>query len=91
MTLLGIRVYWTVKPEYQNCQYNYLRAHIYTDPHVHRLKSKILARGTTSHVFDNHDVLCNQHYIAQITYSIGTLGVGDANYQLRLFYGSKLP
>ena len=89
VTLIGIRVLWTVKSQYISCQYRYLRAHLFTDPNVHRLKSIILAHGTSSHVFNNGDLLCNEHYRTRITYSLGITGVGDQNFQLRLFYGSR--
>ena len=89
VTLTGIRVFWTVKPQYATCQYRYLRAHLFTDPNVHRLPSMILAHGTSSHIFNNGDLLCNEHYETRITYSLGNVGVGDQNFQLRLFYGGK--
>ena len=89
VTLIGIRVFWTVKPQYITCQYRNLRTHLFTSPNVHELYSMILAHGTSSHVYNDGDLLCNEHYQTRITYSLGNIGVSDQNQQLRLFYGSR--
>lgn len=89
VTLIGIRVFWTVKPQYITCQYRNLRTHLFTSPNVHGIYSMILAHGTSSHVYNDGDLLCNEHYQTRITYSLGNIGVSDQNHQLRLFYGSR--
>ena len=78
VSLLGIRMFWTIKSEYLNCQLSNLRVQINQGQH-----SKDITVNNRSADFYNRD--CNEQYTPRVTAIVSATeiqNIGD-----RLFYG----
>ena len=78
VSLLGIRVLWTIKSEYLNCQLSNLRVQLNQGQH-----STDITVNNTSADFYNLD--CNEQYTPRVTAIVSATeiqNIGD-----RLFYG----
>ena len=79
MSLLGIRVLWTIKPEYLvNCQLSNLRVELNPGQH-----SGDVTVSDSSADFYNLD--CNEHYTPRVTAIVSGIQIQDTGD--RLFYG----
>lgn len=85
VSLLGIRVLWTVKPEYSRCYFTQMRVELYPGPHT-----IIISEVSTADVHDSSadflNIDCNREYtprvVAVISENHQIQDTGDA-----LFYG----
>ena len=82
MSLLGIRVSWTINPEYLNCQLSNLNVELNRDEH-----SRDITVSDSSVDFYNLD--CNKNYTPRVTAS---LSLTDSTFEIQgngdmLFYG----
>ena len=84
VSLLGIRVLWTVKPEYSRCYFTQMRVELYPGPHT------IIINEVTADVRDSSadffNIDCNREYtpsvVAVISKDRQIQDTGDT-----LFYG----
>ena len=81
MSLLGIRVNWTIKSEYLNCQFSSLRVELNSGE-----RTKDITVNDTSADFYNLD--CNRQYTPKVRGTSG--GISSSDIGNMVFFGSKL-
>ena len=81
---LGIRVMWSIKPEYQDCQFTTLRVEL-NDNEVSKDVSVHETFKDLSEAADHLD--CNRHYTPKVTAHLSGLSKSDSG--AMLLYGSK--
>ena len=78
---LGIRVMWSIKPEYLNCQFTTLRVEL----NDNEISKDISVHETFKDFSEALD--CNRHYTPKVTASFSGFSKSDSG--AMLLYGSK--
>ena len=81
VSLLGIRVLWTIKSEYLNCQFTFLRVELNSGEH-----GRDITVNDSSADFSNLN--CNRQYIPKVRGASG--GISSSGIGNIVFFGSKL-
>ena len=77
-SLLGIRVLWTIKSEYLNCQFSNLRVEL--NPGQHSRDITVNDRSA-----DFYNLTCNEQYTPRVTAVVSGIQIQDIGH--RLLYG----
>ena len=80
VSLLGIRVLWTIKSEYLNCPFSNLRVELNLGQHSRDITVKNVNR-----LADFYNLDCNEQYTPRVTAIVSTTEIQDIGD--RLFYG----
>ena len=86
MSLLGIRVLWTIKSEHLNCQFTFLRVELNSGE---RGRDITVNDSSADFSADFYNLDCNRQYTPKVRGTAGGIGRSDIG-NIMVVFGSKL-